>query len=256
MKWEHLTETEAIALLAFAQSCNKKDWASKKDWPEDFIPEDGKGPFRTTSSRGAVDLSVDLDGARKLLSSLLKPSRRTVDVVAFTNGEYQEISSTEMSDEAVLKQLSGGGRSIAKVVKEAASSALSTLGEAGKKAAKVAKAGATVALPTQGCPEPRLAKAEIKAREVLFAFLNEEQIEDFKDRQAFVSQGALTGHSYVITSRHCRDGLAMRRRQLFDADEQRPYCVHDYAVPAAEEMLALHLLLQIPERERYLRHLD
>jgi hypothetical protein len=32
--------------------------------------------------------------------------------------------------------------------------------------------------------------------------------------------------------------------------------VHDYAVPAAEEMLAIHLMLQLPQHEPYLRHLE
>jgi hypothetical protein len=87
------------------------------------------------------------------------------------------------------------------------------------------------------------------------AFLDDDQAEDFEDRNAFVSIGVETGHRYMVTSRHARDQLATWRRQLYDLDEGRPYCVHDYAVPAAEEMLALHLLLQIPGRESYLRHL-
>jgi hypothetical protein len=32
-------------------------------------------------------------------------------------------------------------------------------------------------------------------------------------------------------------------------------CVHDWEVPAAEEMLALKLFLSLPEREQYIRDL-
>lgn len=95
-----------------------------------------------------------------------------------------------------------------------------------------------------------------RVQEVLFAFLNDDQQNDFEHRNAFVTEGAGTGHRYIVTSRHARDQLAQTRRQLYDLDDKTPFCVHDYSVPAAEEMLALHLLLQSPEHERYLRHLE
>jgi hypothetical protein len=90
---------------------------------------------------------------------------------------------------------------------------------------------------------------------VLSEFTTPEQQSSFVTRQSFVTCGAGTGHLYMVTSRHARDRLAMYRRQLYDLDEQVPYSVHDYQVPAAEEMLDLHLLLQVPLGERYLRHL-
>lgn len=39
------------------------------------------------------------------------------------------------------------------------------------------------------------------------------------------------------------------------ADEGVAYCVHDWSVPAAEEMLAIHLLLKLPGYEGELRFL-
>lgn len=120
------------------------------------------------------------------------------------------------------------------------------------------RAIATVPKPVLGCPEPRLGRAEIKARGVLTEFLDEEQLADFLQYNRFVSIGAATGHRYMITSRHSREGLAMYDgRQLYDLDEKYPFCVHhDKMVPAAEEMLSLHLLLQLPQHELYLRGLE
>ena len=42
---------------------------------------------------------------------------------------------------------------------------------------------------------------------------------------------------------------------LYDLDERRPWCVHDWDVPAPEEMLGLLVHLSIPGREKYLRDL-
>jgi len=164
-------------------------------------------------------LRAPLATVQKILVKALKPGREIIDVVAFKNGTVTETRGAEPLPPEAEKVVS-------------------------------------VSKPTLGCPEPRLARAELRAREVLFAFLTPEQQEDFATRNAFVTVGADTGHRYMITSRHARDQLATWRRQLYDLDEKRPYCVHDYAVPAAEEMLALHLMLQLPQHEPYLRHLE
>lgn len=167
---------------------------------------------------GEVLVDVKLEDVRKVIARSLKPNRKIVDVVKFEDGKIIE----ETGDVAESKE---------------------------------AKAGASVAQPILGCPEPRFSNAELRAREVLQVFTTFEQQEDFTKTNSFVSQGEGTGHRYMVTSRHARGQLAAYRRQLYDLDEQRPYCVHDYTVPAAEEMLALHLLLQLPQGERYLRHL-
>lgn len=170
-------------------------------------------------AEGSFTVRAPIHTVQKLLAKTLKPTREIIDVVAFKDGTVSEIR-----------------------------------GEAEPPAAT--EKATTVAKPTLGCPEPRLARAELRAREVLFAFTTEEQQADFLARNAFVSIGAATGHRYMITSRHANDELATFRRQLYDLDERRPFCVHDYSVPAAEEMLALHLMLQLPQYEPYLRHLE
>lgn len=40
---------------------------------------------------------------------------------------------------------------------------------------------------------------------------------------------------------------------VYDATEQTAYCVHDWTVPAEEEVLGVALLLQLPGRESFIR---
>ena len=143
----------------------------------------------------------------------LKPGRTMVDVVKFTSGEIIEHKVAVIPD-AIKKPKKEG------II---------------KKAAKKAAAGVSVAVPTVGCPVPRLAKAELKARVVLNAFLTPEQREDFTRHNRFITWGAGTGHRYMVTSRHAKDTKARDvHGQLFDLDDDNPLCVHDYSVPAAE----------------------
>jgi hypothetical protein len=57
----------------------------------------------------------------------------------------------------------------------------------------------------------------------------------------------------MITSRHATDELSKWRTALYDVDCERSVCTHDWSVPAAEEMLALHIYLQIEGGEHFLR---
>lgn len=174
---------------------------------------------------GRIELTASVTRIQKILSRALKPGRKIVDVVMFESGKMVETTTADVEE----------------VVKKESSKAV---------------AGASVGKPTLGCPMPDLVKADLRATEVLFAFLDDQQRDDFQLNNAFITQGAATGHRYMVTSRHATDRLSHYRRQLYDLDEKRPYCVHDYDVPAAEEMLALHLLLQIPNHEYFLRHLE
>ncbi len=213
--WEKLTTPEREALDALAARSARK-WNPRG--AVELVGKDRPGDLTSLFSpeRGSVLLDASLDDVRTLVSRSLKPRRQVVNMVKFADGKIYEESSCPAGD---------------------------------------AVAGVTVAVPRLGCPEPRLSRAEIRARQVLCEFTTPEQQEDFAQCQSFVSPGAGTGHRYMVTSRHARDRLALYRRQLYDLDERTPYCVHDYMVPAAEEMLALHLLLQVPWGERYLRHL-
>jgi len=167
-----------------------------------------------SAGRGSAVLKAPLEKVRKVVARTLKPNRKLVEVVRFADGRMTE-------------EVSAPG----------------------------AIAGVTVAKPVLGCPAPNFAEADLRAREVLFAFLGDGQRADFDRHNAFVTVGSATGHQYVVTSRRARRMLQQHGgRQLYDLDERRAYCVHDDDVPAAEEMLALHVMLQLPWGERYLRH--
>lgn len=180
--------------------------------------------IKPDEENGKVSLDAPLAKVKKILVKALKPGREIVSAVSFTNGKIEETTS------ALLAKI--------------------------EEPAPKPKAGVDVAKPKQGCPEPDFAKAELRAREVLTTFLDEEQLADFERYNRFVTIGALTGHRYMVTSRHARDSLAHYRRQVYDLDEKRPFCIHDYDVPAAEEMLAIHILLSLPQHENYVRHLE
>jgi len=114
-------------------------------------------------------------------------------------------------------------------------------------------AAVTVAQPTLGCPAPDFEAVELRANRVLEAFLTPQQLSDFRSDNAFVAVGVDTGHKYVVTSRNAPSKLSAHHRSLYDLTQGMPLCVHDWTVPAAEEMLTLALFLQTPGREAYLR---
>ena len=109
----------------------------------------------------------------------------------------------------------------------------------------------TVARPVNGCPMPDFPAADVRASRVLETFLTEEQIRDYRKEGAFVTRGADTGRRYLICNRESPEVMRLRMvgRQLYDLDRREPICVHDWAVPPPEEMLALHLCLSLPGRE-------
>lgn len=188
-------------------------------------------------------LQAPISKVQKLLAKQLKPGRDQVTVVRFGAGKMQEMSERQL--EAIESQTASNSE-------PSTTTDSPKLAATGTDDAKPAVA-ATVARPTRGCPAPDFELAEQRATDVMCAFLDPEQLADFKSEQAFLSVGADTGHRYIITSRHARSVLAHTTRSLFDLDEQMPYCVHDWEVPAAEEMLALHAFLSVPGLESYLR---
>jgi hypothetical protein len=163
-------------------------------------------------------LEARVEVLQKRLSKLLKPGRTLVSVVTFSGGRVEEVRDVVVPKDAT--------------------------------------AAVTVAEPTRGCPVPEFHAAEIAATEVLRTFLNPAQLEDFERRQQFVAVGADTGHRYMLTSRSAPDRTAKTGgRSLYDLDEEQAYCVHDWTVPSAEELLSLSMFVQLPGRESYLREL-
>ena len=196
----------------------------------------------------SLTLKAPISKVQKVLQKQLKPGRDQVTVVRFGAGKMQEMSERQLEAIESPAPLPGSVRP----AKTDSPDPEPKLAATGTDDAKPAVA-ATVARPTRGCPAPDFEKAEQRATDVMCAFLDPTQLQDFKSDQAFISVGADTGHRYIITSRHARGVLAHTTRSLYDVDEQMPYCVHDWEVPASEEMLALHAFLSVPGLESYLR---
>ena len=181
-------------------------------------------------------LQAPITRVAKHLTSRLKPSRAQVSVVKLANGNLQEykidpiparIPSTPPAIEEYWEAI---------------------------RLPALAVAATTVAVPVRGCPVPEFAKAEIRATKVLEAFLNPGQLEDFRRTNQFVTVGQDTGRRYLLTSRMKSEGLTPKRT-LFDLDRNQSICVHDWDVPAAEELLGLHLFLSLPGWESWMLEL-
>jgi len=193
----------------------------------------------------SLTLDAPISKVQKLLTAQLKPGREQVSVVRFGGGKIQEIT------ERVLEEI----ESPQEKEKESSPSTSTSSGEATAKLSggKPKVVATTVAAPVLGCPAPDFEQAEVRAADVMRAFLTPQQLEDFVKEQAFVATGVDTGHAYIITSRHARNKLAHTTRTLYDLTEQMSYCVHDWEVPAAEEMLSILAHLSVPGKELYLR---
>ena len=216
LSWENVTPTERKVLQSLFAHAVSKQWT--KEAEHDL-------------SKGSLLLKSDLPRVQKFLVKALKPGRKTVDFVQFSDGKIEEIQHGELPPPSD-KDL-----------------------EAAAPVAAPVKA-ATVAKPTLGCPEPDLVKAELRARDVLFAFLNDEQREDFRTRNAFVTEGAGTGHRYIVTSRHAVISSRTRDGSSTTSMTRRRSACTTTACRRRRRCSRLHLLLKAPEHERYLRHLE
>lgn len=225
------TVGEKEALSKLHAKAQKKGWKSSQSV--------GMTPF----TEGETLLERPIDEVAPLLAKLLKPTRKLVTAVKFADGKIEELCAPLPATDAHPYREVATKPDEIKAVEE-------------KQPDKKPEAATTVAAPVKGCPAPDFVSAELKARQVLEVFLSPEQVEDFRRHNRFITVGGTTGHRYMITSRHNRKALEKFERSLYDLDEETAYCTHDWSVPAAEEMLALHLLVQLPGWERELRFLD
>lgn len=212
--WFKLTPREKGALEVIRRRAIEKSWV----------------PSAKELLMSPLVLDAKLSAVQKLVAKTLKPDRKLLSAVKFADGRMQEITEANFVD------VVDGGAPAA--------------GSAAKPESKPVAAVA-VAEPRRGCPVPDFVQAEIKARAVLDVFLDEQQRADFRTRQQFLSRGADTGHVYVITSRHALDSRF--QRSLYDLTDAHVVCTHDYTVPAAEEVLALHLMVSLPGWETVAR---
>lgn len=229
------TPLETKALKEIAEYAVKKGWLDKTS---DAATDEGSFLLRT-----------DIATVQKRLAKALKPGRELVTVVRFAGGKMEEVVEAPTLDVGAVASTPSVG-----------------LGPPAAPARVDApvpepppKAAATVSRPTQGCPAPNFAKAELRANRCLEAFLDDEQKADFRAHNRIIAVGAATGHRYAITSRLSKNldgGSHPSFRTLYDLDDETPFCVHDWEVPPAEEMLTMLLMLAIPHHELFCRHLE
>lgn len=219
VEYEKLSPQEVVAIRALRDRAEKKGWARADTFDE--IPADDS-PYRGSGRLVSVDMAASVDDVRKALVRAMKPGRAVLSVVRFSGGAIEELVDV--------------GRAVERSKMEKA---------------KAADVGA----PTIGCPAPDFERAEVRATRVLREFLDPVQIADFERMQSFVARGVDTGHAYMITSRQARHRLEKYERSLYDLDEGRALCVHDWTVASAEEMLALLAFISVPNGERYVRYL-
>jgi hypothetical protein len=189
----------------------------------------------TSPDVGKLLIAKPVDKVEKLLATSMKRGRKLLSAVVFKNGKIEELHRTE---------------------KEGAVAAIVTKAEDAV-AETAAKAAVTVAQPTMSCPVPEFERAQVRATRVLREFLTPRQIDDFERTQQFLVVGADSGHRYIVTSRQAPAAVLDKvgGRSVYDCTRGMAVCVHDWTVPAAEEMLELALFLQMPGREHHVSEL-
>jgi hypothetical protein len=218
---------ESLRSRAVSPRTLRKPWAK----PADFLPLTNSA-YRTTDGV-TIHLEAKIEDVGKLISKALKPERKLLTALCFTNGKIEEVHSvkTQEGSQVVIPEKPKGEPQPAVVT--------------------------TVAAPVIGCPMPAFQEADIRASRVLEAFLLPDQIEDYRKTGCFITTGADSGHRYMVCNRERPNFMQahLGGRQLWDMEERRPICIHDWSVPPPEEMLALHLCLSVHGWESKIRSL-
>ncbi len=232
-----LSPIEEVAVSMLKKRSIDSGWAALPD----FAAVESK-TYRETEVR--VRLLAPIAKVAKVLSRAMKPGRKTISAVRFSDGTMEEIHAAPTT--ALVREKGA--------------------------LARVVKAAVTVATPTIGCPILEFEQAEIRARRVLDVFLNEQQRGDLHTSGRFVTTGQDTGRRYLLSLRDRPGGLARTGgRGVYDLDppgsdagpeavridgyRSGELCIHDWTVPAAEEMLAVLVCLSVPGMERHIRSL-
>lgn len=237
-----LSPTEKVAMAALIKRAQgarlRSAWASVSDLERMNLQ---------SMAQQSVTLNAPISEVQKILARALKPGRKQVSAVRFHDGQIEEIT------QATIGLIETTGQSVPPELPYRERTPAEPEDKLDKPKPKKPAAAVTVAQPTVGCPAPDFEAAEIRATRVLSTFLDTQQRADFARYQRFVVTGIDSGHRYMLTSRQARDQLATYHRTLFDLEEGSPLCVHDWDVPAAEELLALAIMLRLPGREQYVR---
>lgn len=227
---------EGLRARALSTSWGRTPWCEETA----FLPIT-HATYRTAEGI-ILHLRAPIEDVQETLGKALKPKRSLVTAVRFANGHIEEAVATQSED---------GSAQRVSIPEDPVDHAWDDVHPG-----RIAQAAATVATPTVGCPMPEFIEAEVRSSFVLEQFLTPDQIEDYRRHGCFVTTGHDTGRRYMVIHRERPAMLKKYQgRQLFDLESNHALCVHDWDVPPAEEMLGLHLHLQLPGRERYIRSL-
>ena len=243
-----LSPTEKMAVKALFQKAVKPGWQQKVWATEAMLEEVDLGSLREQT----VDLNASMSKVQDFLQKQLKPHRKQISAVRFTNGKLEELSEATLQ---VIDSLPAAPATSPPATSSAAKDGEEEAAKPNPKPKPVPVVAVTVAQPVLGCPAPEFDEVDLRANRVLSAFLDPDQVEDFNRYQQFVATGADTGHRYLLSSRSCKRALSKHSsfRSLFDLDEERALCVHDWEVPAGEELLGLLVHISLPGLEQYVR---
>ena len=245
-----LTDLEEKALEALRKrACHSPFLGSPWTTEKEFAPL--TDPKYRTRDGISVTLAASIEDVEHVFRKHLNPKgRKLFSAVKFSNGEVEKLYGS-----LPVPEKSDSYRVNAKAVE----------GDEPKKTEKKEpEVAATVKQPVIGCPVPEFPEADVRASRALLAFLNGRQKDEYLRLGAFVTTGRDTGHRYLVRNReaplrmkaeHGKIWSGASSSGLYDLDEGRPLCVHDWDVPPPEEMLALHLCLSLPGYESYVRSL-
>lgn len=210
----------------------RRPWATLNDWST--MPKEA---FQVRGRAGHVTLKASIHRVERALTGYLRGHLETMSVVITDKGNLYEVCAPPPRPDEETNLIPFRRPYLVKNEEKPV-------------------AATTVRKPIVGCPAPNFQEAHERASQVLQRFLSADQIEDYETYQKFVTVGAETGHRYILTSRHARSSLSETLRTVYDVEERRPYCVHDWGVPAPEELLTMHLFLSVPGGETYIRGLQ
>lgn len=239
-------EVNAMQELRKASTGMRRNWAKPEDWEKIPLRAFEQGD----KAESMITLAGPIDKIEKLLTKALRPERKVLRVVRIGGGNIEEIHERDFDASAHAD----AGVPATEETKEETAIAVREEDKLEKPPEK-AIAATTVAAPVLGCPAPDFDTVHKKATRVLKAFLTPQQIYDFERRQRFIVTGADTGHRYMLTSRNAPEELTKGPflRTVYDLDEKRAFCVHDWGIPAEEEVLTMAMFLQVRGRESYIR---
>jgi len=214
---EKPTAGERAIVAAMAPVFVERGWIDKLTVPP---------PHRLFDRAKCFELKAPLEEVGPVVAKLMKPQDAVLSAIRFRDGRVETCSGTL----AELEQ----------VAKDAAAAPPE----------KAAEAAATVKRPTPSCPACIPGAIE-PAKEVLLAFLSEEEHASWAKHRAIEVVGGLSGHRYLLAHRH--SPLARRwGRICFDLEHEQVVHFHDWTVPPEEEVLAAKLILE--HREPWLRN--